>query len=100
MPMTIRQMVKERDPQAFWLDPRFETNPGYLADDGEAIRAEGVAEGREETEVEVKKGLRETVIEMPSPALGGTTIRPSFYSSRAMSYSSLDCIEPAQPKGF
>lgn len=78
MPMTIQQMVKERDLQASWLYPKFETNPGYLADDGKAIRANGVAEEGDEVEVEVKKGFRETVIEMSSPTLGGTTIRPSF----------------------
>lgn len=100
MPMTIQQMVKERDLQASWLYPKFETNPGYLADDGKAIRANGVAEEGDEVEVEVKKGFRETVIEMSSPTLGGTTIRPSFESSPAMSYSSLDCIEPAEPRVF
>lgn len=33
LPKTVREMVKEGDKRAFWLDPRFETNPGFLADE-------------------------------------------------------------------
>jgi hypothetical protein len=36
---TIRQLIKDNDEQAFWLDPKFPTNPGYLADEGMAVRA-------------------------------------------------------------
>lgn len=42
-PKTIRQMTKENDERILWLDPRFETNPGYLADEGEALRASAIA---------------------------------------------------------
>lgn len=31
-PKTVKQMVKDGDERAFWLDPRFETNPAFLAD--------------------------------------------------------------------
>jgi hypothetical protein len=31
-PKTVRQMIDEKDERAFWLDPRFETNPAFLAD--------------------------------------------------------------------
>lgn len=31
-PKTIRQMIKEKDERAFWLDSRFRTNPGFLAE--------------------------------------------------------------------
>jgi hypothetical protein len=33
----VRTMIKNGDERVFWLDPRFETNPGFLADDGEAL---------------------------------------------------------------
>lgn len=32
-PPTIKQMVKRKDERCFWLDPRFETNPSWLADE-------------------------------------------------------------------
>ncbi|KAJ4355216.1 hypothetical protein N0V95_003111 [Ascochyta clinopodiicola] len=31
-PKTVKQMVKDGDERAFWLDPRFDTNPAFLAD--------------------------------------------------------------------
>ncbi|KAF2633588.1 glycosyltransferase family 2 protein [Macroventuria anomochaeta] len=31
-PKTVKQMIKEGDERAFWLDPRFEANPAFLAD--------------------------------------------------------------------
>lgn len=31
-PKTVRQMVKDGDERACWLDPRFESNPAFLAD--------------------------------------------------------------------
>ncbi|KAJ4310500.1 hypothetical protein N0V94_008417 [Neodidymelliopsis sp. IMI 364377] len=31
-PKTVKQMVKDGDERAFWLDPRFESNPAFLAD--------------------------------------------------------------------
>lgn len=106
MPMTIKEMVEKKDPQAFWLDERFETNPGYLADEGEVKRLGAVMVKNAETEIKdggdenVEKNLQMAVVEMPSPTLGGMTIRPPMYSSPAMSYSSLDCIAPMQPRGF
>ena len=36
-PKTVKQMVKEKDERAFWLDQRFENNPGFLADEGAAL---------------------------------------------------------------
>ncbi|KAJ4993098.1 hypothetical protein SVAN01_01450 [Stagonosporopsis vannaccii] len=34
-PKTVKQMIKDGDERAFWLDPRFETNPAFLADETE-----------------------------------------------------------------
>jgi hypothetical protein len=31
-PKTVKQMVEDGDERAFWLDPRFESNPAFLAD--------------------------------------------------------------------
>ena len=39
-PLTIQQMLRRKDERCFWLDPRFETNPAWLADEGEAQQAE------------------------------------------------------------
>lgn len=36
----IQQMLKEGDWRCFWLDPRFKTNPAYLADEAEAAERE------------------------------------------------------------
>lgn len=36
-PKTVKQMLKENDERAFWLDQRFENNPGFLADEGAAL---------------------------------------------------------------
>ena len=38
-PKTIKKMIKDEDPNAVWLDPRFENNPAYLADEAEALLA-------------------------------------------------------------
>ncbi|KAF7455376.1 glycosyltransferase family 2 protein [Pyrenophora tritici-repentis] len=38
-PKTIKRMIKDKDPNAVWLDPRFESNPAYLADESEALIA-------------------------------------------------------------
>jgi hypothetical protein len=94
MPMTIRQMVKERDPQAFWLDPRFETNPGYLADDEEAKTA--AAQVQQLTVA--GKGPEHPVIDLP-PSVFARSER-TMYSSPEMSVLSLDFMEPVTPRAF
>ncbi|KAL7770790.1 hypothetical protein CFE70_000729 [Pyrenophora teres f. teres 0-1] len=38
-PKTIKKMIKDKDPNTVWLDPRFEFNPAYLADEAEALLA-------------------------------------------------------------
>jgi hypothetical protein len=35
-PLTVQQMLKKKDSRCLWLDPRFETNPAWLADEAEA----------------------------------------------------------------
>ena len=36
-PFSVKQMIARGDERVFWLDPRFERNPGFLADEGEAL---------------------------------------------------------------
>ncbi|KAF2112784.1 hypothetical protein BDV96DRAFT_623053 [Lophiotrema nucula] len=36
-PKTIKKMISDEDPNAFWLDSRFDSNPAFLADEGEAL---------------------------------------------------------------
>lgn len=36
-PKTIKQMLEDGDERLFWLDERFESNPGWCADEGEAL---------------------------------------------------------------
>jgi hypothetical protein len=38
-------MIKDNDPNAVWLDPRFENNPAYLADEAEALLAAAKEDG-------------------------------------------------------
>ncbi|KAG9185960.1 hypothetical protein G6011_02516 [Alternaria panax] len=38
-PKTIKNMIKDNDPNAVWLDPRFETNAAYLTDEADALLA-------------------------------------------------------------
>jgi hypothetical protein len=95
MPKTIRQMVKEQDPQAFWLDPRFENNPGFLADEGEAKSA---AAQTQEVQCEEKYTPACPVIGMP-PSVFARSER-TLYSSPAISTMSLDYMAPAQPRMF
>jgi hypothetical protein len=40
-PKTIKKMISDNDPNAFWLDPRFDSNPAFLADEGEVILKPG-----------------------------------------------------------
>lgn len=42
-PKTIRKMIKDQDPNALWLDPGFESNPAFLADEAEELKAASVA---------------------------------------------------------
>jgi hypothetical protein len=44
-PKTIKKMIKDNDPNAVWLDPRFENNPAYLADEAEALLAAAKEDG-------------------------------------------------------
>jgi hypothetical protein len=44
-PKTIKNMIKDNDPNAVWLDPRFESNPAYLADEAEALLAASSGDG-------------------------------------------------------
>ncbi|EMC94380.1 glycosyltransferase family 2 protein [Baudoinia panamericana UAMH 10762] len=37
-PLTVKQMIKAGDERVLWLDPRWATNKGYLADEGENLR--------------------------------------------------------------
>jgi hypothetical protein len=30
-------MIKDNDPNAFWLDPRFHSNPAFLADEANVL---------------------------------------------------------------
>ncbi|KAF5640473.1 hypothetical protein F52700_3624 [Fusarium sp. NRRL 52700] len=39
----IRKMLKDGDEACFWLDPRFETNPAWLADEKEKMVADELA---------------------------------------------------------
>jgi cellulose synthase/poly-beta-1,6-N-acetylglucosamine synthase-like glycosyltransferase len=45
-PLTVKQMKKAGDWRVFWEDPRFEMNPAWLADEGEAIRAAETSEAK------------------------------------------------------
>lgn len=36
-PPTIQEMLKRNDDRCFWLDPQFEDNPAWLADEAEAL---------------------------------------------------------------
>lgn len=38
-PKTIKKMISENDPNTFWLDPRFDSNPAWLADEAEVQMA-------------------------------------------------------------
>ena len=44
-PKTIKKMIKDNDPNAVWLDPHFENNPAYLADEAEALLAAAKEDG-------------------------------------------------------
>ena len=33
---TVKEMVKDKDERLFWLDPRFDSNPAFLADEAES----------------------------------------------------------------
>lgn len=44
-PKTIKKMIANKDPNALWLDPRFESNPAFLADEAEALLASSALGG-------------------------------------------------------
>ncbi|KAK0275449.1 hypothetical protein LTR35_011151 [Friedmanniomyces endolithicus] len=37
-PLTVKQMINSGDERVLWLDPRWATNKGFLADEGETLR--------------------------------------------------------------
>ena len=45
-PLSVKQMVERGDERVFWLDERFEGNPGWLADEGEIVRQNGNSSDR------------------------------------------------------
>jgi hypothetical protein len=38
-PLSVRQMIKTNDERVIWLDPRFKSNPAFLADESEALKS-------------------------------------------------------------
>ncbi|PGH27508.1 hypothetical protein AJ80_00749 [Polytolypa hystricis UAMH7299] len=52
-PLNIQQMLKKDRGHCVWLDPRFETNPAWLADEGEALarQRQQQAEHNEKTSI-------------------------------------------------
>jgi hypothetical protein len=52
-PLTVQQMLK-KDDSCFWLDPRFETRPAWLADEGEAQEAKQSKETKQSKEAKVE----------------------------------------------
>ena len=36
--LSVRQMMKTNDERVIWLDPRFNSNPAFLADEGEVLK--------------------------------------------------------------
>ncbi|KAF2396507.1 hypothetical protein EJ06DRAFT_559647 [Trichodelitschia bisporula] len=83
-PPTIQQMLKNKDDRCFWLDPRFATNPAYLADEGEAIEA---AKAGESTEA-----LNEKSQAAPPPDLVNPFLDPprAAYHARRPSASEIE----------
>jgi hypothetical protein len=77
-PPTIQQMLKTNDERCFWLDPRFETNPAWLADEGEALESKK-KQSEEEQEYDhisdpfqnaMNQGLEPPLATYRSPFLG------------------------------
>jgi hypothetical protein len=61
-PKTIKNMIKDNDPNAVWLDPRFESNPAYLADEMEALLAASSAASSGETLLAASSGYVENKV--------------------------------------
>lgn len=70
-PLNIRQMLKAKDEKCFWLDPRFETNPAFLADEAEAQETKPSEEPKQSLSCENPDGnavdIRNSILE-PLPA--------------------------------
>jgi len=96
-PLTIQQMLKRNDERCFWLDPRFKTNPSFLADDGEELEAKIAkdvlpSDDRiRETILEAPKAVLHSPLASPSrvnsPLPSPDLLNPSISSSRQSSYS-------------
>lgn len=69
-PPNIQQMLKNKDDRCFWLDPRFETNPAWLADEGEALNAKDTEEKcLEPSSDEKSDGNEPNIMEVLDPPL-------------------------------
>jgi cellulose synthase/poly-beta-1,6-N-acetylglucosamine synthase-like glycosyltransferase len=55
-PKTIKNMIKDNDPNALWLDPRFDSNPAFLADEAEALLAPSSVEAEKAPFVYLQPG--------------------------------------------
>lgn len=81
-PLTIQQMLKKKDDGCFWLDPRFETNPAWLADEGEAQETKQSKQTKAESSSDEnldwnEVNIMDSMLEPPlatyqSPVLGST----------------------------
>lgn len=72
-PKSIRQMIKEGDESVFWKDPRFATNPGYLADEGELQKANLDLRASENSVVGFPYEETELMFESPATTLATNT---------------------------
>ena len=69
-PLTIQQMLKKKDSRCFWLDPRFKTNPAWLADEAEARERrvfEEISSAEVSEEELIKKTTRTTDMPLQPP---------------------------------
>lgn len=83
----IYKMIKDGDEECFWLDPRFEENPGWLVDEREEIlreeeaqrlaeerEQEGVLRQEEEREKKEKKEREEEQLKNEQESQNGTEL--------------------------
>jgi cellulose synthase/poly-beta-1,6-N-acetylglucosamine synthase-like glycosyltransferase len=100
-PLTVKQMIKTGDERVLWLDARWGTNKGFLADEGVALRAakEGVAVARDCADGGSGVGLTSPFTDekniIPSPT--ASSLQMYLSTSQRSSQSSLDIL-PAPPR--
>ncbi|RDI77741.1 hypothetical protein Vi05172_g12269 [Venturia inaequalis] len=92
-PPTIQQMLKNKDDRCFWLDPQFQKNPAWLADEAEAKEQSQQPE-MQETEPKQAENESKSLSKKYTMPYENTLEAPQPIHQRSLLHGSTDDLTP------